>query len=91
MDRAIFLKTLSWRLLRVVTYWGKVQCCQICQVMLKHFIRVGGQLLIYFTFFCTQSMRTERSSLPGENFPCISMDVLKIGALVLLGRLIEAI
>ncbi len=33
---------------------------------------------------------SERSSLPSKNFPCISMDMLKIGALVLLGRLVEA-
>ncbi len=32
----------------------------------------------------------ERSSLPSKNFPCISMDMLQIGALVLLGRLVEA-
>ncbi len=32
----------------------------------------------------------ERSSLPSKNFPCISMDMLQIGALVLLGRLLEA-
>ena len=32
----------------------------------------------------------ERSSLPNKNFPCISMDLLQIGALVLLGRLVEA-
>ncbi len=34
---------------------------------------------------------SERSSLPSKNFPCISMDMLQIGALVLLGRLVEAI
>ncbi len=28
----------------------------------------------------------ERSSLPSENFPCISMDVLQIGAWVLLDK-----
>ncbi len=32
----------------------------------------------------------EKSSLPSKNFPCISMDMLQIGALVLLGRLVEA-
>ena len=32
----------------------------------------------------------ERSSLPSKNFPCISMDMLQIGALVLLGRPIES-
>ena len=32
----------------------------------------------------------ERSSLPSKNFPHISMDLLQIGALVLLGRLFEA-
>ncbi len=32
----------------------------------------------------------ERKSLPSKNFPCISMDMLQIGALVLLGRLVEA-
>ncbi len=32
----------------------------------------------------------ERSSLPSKNFPCISMDMLQIGALVLLRRLVEA-
>ncbi len=34
---------------------------------------------------------TERSSLPSKNFPCISMEMLQIGALVLLGRLVEAL
>ena len=33
---------------------------------------------------------SERSSLPSKNFPYISMDMLQIGALVLLGRLVEA-
>ncbi len=32
----------------------------------------------------------EGSSLPSKNFPCISMDMLQIGALMLLGRLVEA-
>ncbi len=32
----------------------------------------------------------ERSSLPSKNFPCISMGMLQIWALVLLGRLVEA-
>ncbi len=32
----------------------------------------------------------ERSSLPSKNFPCISMYMLQIGALVSLGRLVEA-
>ncbi len=32
----------------------------------------------------------ERSSLPSKKFPCISMDMLQMGALVLLGRLVEA-
>ena len=32
----------------------------------------------------------ERSSLPSKNFSCISMDMFKIGVLVLLGRLVEA-
>ncbi len=32
----------------------------------------------------------EKSSLPSKNLPCISMDKLQIGALVLLGRLVEA-
>ena len=32
----------------------------------------------------------EISILPGKNFPCISMDMLEIGALVLLGKLVEA-
>ena len=31
----------------------------------------------------------ERTSLPSKNFPYISMDMLQIGALVLLGRLVE--
>ncbi len=31
----------------------------------------------------------KRSSLPSKNCPCISMDMLQIGALVLLGRLFE--
>ncbi len=35
-------------------------------------------------------LASERSSLPSKNFPCISMDMLQIGALVLLGRLVEA-
>ena len=30
----------------------------------------------------------EISSLPSKNFPCISTNVLQIGALVLLGRLV---
>ena len=34
---------------------------------------------------------TERSSLPSKNFPCISMEMLQIGALLLLGRLVESI
>ncbi len=34
--------------------------------------------------------KAERSSLPSKNFPCISMDMLQIGALVLLGRPVEA-
>ena len=33
----------------------------------------------------------ERRSLPSKNFPRISMDMLQIGALVLLGRLVEAV
>ena len=32
----------------------------------------------------------ERSSLPSKNFSCFSIDMLQIGALVLLGRLVEA-
>ncbi len=32
---------------------------------------------------------SERSSFPSKNFPCISMDMLQIGALMLLGRLVE--
>ena len=32
----------------------------------------------------------ERSSLPSKNFLCISMDMLQIGALVLVGCLVEA-
>ena len=32
----------------------------------------------------------ERSSLPSKNFPCISMEMLQIGALLLLGRLVES-
>ncbi len=32
----------------------------------------------------------ERSSLPSKNFLCITMDMLQIGALVLIGRLAEA-
>ena len=38
----------------------------------------------------TQLLGIERSSLPSKNFPCISMEMLQIGALVLLGRLVEA-
>ncbi len=38
-----------------------------------------------------QGITCERSSLPSKNFPCISMDMLQIGALVLLGSLVEAL
>ncbi len=37
-----------------------------------------------------QRERDERSSLPSRNLLCISIDMLQIGALVLLGRLVEA-
>ena len=46
---------------------------------------MGGQIPI------EKHYRPERSSLPSKNFPCISMDMLQIGALVLLGRLVEAL
>ncbi len=32
----------------------------------------------------------ERSGLPSKNFLCIPMDMLQIGVLVLVGRLVEA-
>ncbi len=34
--------------------------------------------------------QVQRSRLPSKNFLCISMDMLQIGALVLVGRLVEA-
>ena len=36
------------------------------------------------------SHRHERSSLPRKKFICISMGMLQIGALLLVGRLVEA-
>ena len=46
--------------------------------------------LAYTQFTVGSFQAYERSSLPSKNFPCISMDMLQIGALVLLGRLVEA-
>ncbi len=35
--------------------------------------------------------KKKRNSLPSKNFPCISMDMLQIGAWYLLGRLVESV
>ncbi len=39
---------------------------------------------------CHKTSLSERSSLPSKNFLCISMDMLQIGPLVLVRRLVEA-
>ena len=54
---------------------------------------VAAQETNFYRFYrkiAPQKETHERSSLPSKNFPCISMDMLQIGALVLLGRLVEA-
>ena len=48
------------------------------------------QFLFLWSELWQSKKNLERSSLPSKNFPCISMDMLQIGALLLLGRLVEA-
>ena len=48
----------------------------------------NNYLLVYWAVNCERSSLPR--SLPSKNFLCISMDMLQIGALVLVGRLVEA-
>ncbi len=42
-----------------------------------------------FAVYRSTLRKKQPSYIPSKNFPCISMDMLQIGALVLLGRLVE--